>query len=821
MGWGGILGFEYGVVQAPLGPDISGPRLVAAVANAGGIGLLRAPDKDSPHVVKELIKQTRALTSKPFGIGVVLAFPHSGTIKAILEEKLAVMQVYWGEFSKERVAEAHAAGVKVIHQQLQQASRDSLVEGLPTVRSPTGVCEPCQLGKQHRVAFPKQASTRASAPLALVHTDLCGPMSTSSLSGLCYMLVLVDDFSRYTWVSFLKLKSEAFGSIRDWKAMVEKEKDLKVKSIRSDRGGEFLSENFARWCKSEGIRRQLTTPYTPSQNGVVERKNRTIMEMARAMLAHASLPRSYWAEACNTAVYIQNRSPTHALQDMTPFQAYYGRKPTVSHFRVFGCSDFVHIPKEKRQKLDFKSRKLLFLGYSAESDAYRLYDPDTRTTTVSRDVVFDESFITSAEGAAAQPIPILPPPSLPDPPASPVITPSTSHPVPPIQSPDVSPDHALSDSDSDLDVTDATPEVDLAPPRREKRIPGWLYSTVASSRVTELPVPPPAGLPRQTMALYLRGMTPQIQGLHMPIDGSPDLVEQEYVDDTMIFCQYDSDTLDRLQSTLFFAVLVPSGSLINWHNSSGFVVGVDDVCTWGQHQGFTWVGSVAAAEKAAAAGVDALIVQGVEAGGHVINQEGLLSLLPAVVDALRGTNIPIIAAGGIADARGYVAALALGAQGVCLGTRFVASEESNAHPLYKQRLVEASNGDTQYTTLFGRARWPGAPHRIIKTPFYYKWKDELRDDENELHQPLIGQTVVYGEEKVVSRFSGIVPNQSARGDVESMVMYAGSGVGLIKDIQPAAMVVRGLVEGAQHIIEQRLVGIVQTSTGKLDSSTMV
>ncbi|MCO5600080.1 hypothetical protein L7F22_054188 [Adiantum nelumboides] len=280
--------------------------------------------------------------------------------------------------------------------QLQQAARDSLVEGLPTVRSPTGVCEPCQLGKQHRVAFPKQASTRASAPLALVHTALCGPMSTSSLSGLCYMLVLVDDFSRYTWVSFLKLKSEAFGSIRDWKAMVEKEKDLKVKSICSDRGGEFLSENFARWCKSEGIRRQRTTPYTPSQNGIVERKNRTIMEMARAMLAHASLPQSYWAEVCNTAVYIQNRSPTHALQDMTPFQAYYGRKPTVSHFRVFGCSAFVHIPKEKWQKLDFKSRKLLFLGYSAESDAYRLYDPDTRTTTVSRVVVFDESFITSA-----------------------------------------------------------------------------------------------------------------------------------------------------------------------------------------------------------------------------------------------------------------------------------------------------------------------------------------------------------------------------------------------------------------------------------------
>ncbi|MCO5575447.1 hypothetical protein L7F22_029248 [Adiantum nelumboides] len=115
------------------------------------------------------------------------------------------------------------------------------------------------------------------------------------------------------------------------------------------------------------------------------------------------------------------------------------------------------------------------------------------------------SALDRREGAAAQPIPILPPPSLPDSPASPVITPLTSHPVPPIQPPDVSPDHALSDSDSDLDVADATPEVDLAPPRREKRIPGWLYSTVASSGVTELLVPPPAGLPRRSAHLQKRG----------------------------------------------------------------------------------------------------------------------------------------------------------------------------------------------------------------------------------------------------------------------------------------------------------------------------
>ncbi|MCO5594147.1 hypothetical protein L7F22_048168 [Adiantum nelumboides] len=120
------------------------------------------------------------------------------------------------------------------------------------------------------------------------------------------------------------------------------------------------------------------------------------------------------------------------------------------------------------------------------------------------------------ERATAQPIPILPPPSLPDPPASPVITPSTSHPVPSIQPPDVSPDHALSDSDSDLDVADATPEVDAAPPRWEKRIPGWLYSTVASSGVTELPVPPPAGLPRRSARLRIGGRSARTTFLEDP-----------------------------------------------------------------------------------------------------------------------------------------------------------------------------------------------------------------------------------------------------------------------------------------------------------------
>ncbi|CAI9104060.1 OLC1v1002668C1 [Oldenlandia corymbosa var. corymbosa] len=127
MGWRGILGFEYGIVQAPLGPDISGPELVAAVANAGGLGFLRSPDWEDPEHVKNLIRKTRSLTDKPFGVGVVLAFPHKENIRAILEEKVAILQLYWGECSNETVEQAHEAGVKVVPQVCIKNLNQSLI----------------------------------------------------------------------------------------------------------------------------------------------------------------------------------------------------------------------------------------------------------------------------------------------------------------------------------------------------------------------------------------------------------------------------------------------------------------------------------------------------------------------------------------------------------------------------------------------------------------------------------------------------------------------------------------------------------------------
>jgi len=173
-------------------------------------------------------------------------------------------------------------------------------------------------------------------------------------------------------------------------------------------------------------------------------------------------------------------------------------------------------------------------------------------------------------------------------------------------------------------------------------------------------------------------------------------------------------------------------------------------------------------------------------------------LVPLVVDAVAPT--PVIAAGGIADARGLVAALALGAGAVVLGTRFVATPEANAHPLYKERLLQASEEDAVRTTLFGHG-WPDAPHRTLRTSFVREWTGrEARAQESLPDEPVIGQTRIAGQEQKVLRFQGMPPNREASGDIEAMNLAAGQSVGLVRELKPAATVIRELVDGAQQII---------------------
>ena len=179
---------------------------------------------------------------------------------------------------------------------LELLSKKSMVRGLPYIKHPDQFCEGCLLGKQFRNSFPKESYSRAKKPLELIHTDVCGPISLSSLGKNNYFLLFIDDFSRKTWVYFLKQKSEVFEAFKTFKAAVENESGQKIKALRSDRGGEFTSKEFQEFCAISRIRHFLTVPRSPQQNGVAERKNRTILDMARSMLKSKHLLKEFWAK---------------------------------------------------------------------------------------------------------------------------------------------------------------------------------------------------------------------------------------------------------------------------------------------------------------------------------------------------------------------------------------------------------------------------------------------------------------------------------------------------------------------------------------------
>ncbi|KAF3780856.1 putative nitronate monooxygenase [Nymphaea thermarum] len=212
------------------------------------------------------------------------------------------------------------------------------------------------------------------------------------------------------------------------------------------------------------------------------------------------------------------------------------------------------------------------------------------------------------------------------------------------------------------------------------------------------------------------------------------------------------------------------------------------------------VGSIKDAEKAIAAGVDCIIAQGVEAGGHIIGTVGLIALLPRVVDLVGDRDVTVVAAGSIADARGYVAALALGAKGICMGTRFVATKEAYAHDFYKHQLLQFTEADTDRTDLYSRATWR-AYVRCLNTPFHNQWRNAPESVENDDSQPIIGYSIINGGEAVLRRFNGNTPNPTTTGELENMVYYAGQGVGLITEILSAADVISTFVEYAKKIIK--------------------
>jgi transposase InsO family protein len=275
-------------------------------------------------------------------------------------------------------------------QALRKLGREEMVRGLPSIDQVDQMCEDCILAKQKRAPFPQAAKYRAQEELELVHGDLCGPISPSTPTGNVYFLLLVDDMSRFMWLTLLRSKADAPAAIMAFQARVERECGKKLKVLRTDNGGEFTSVEFGEHCAGEGIQRHFSAPYTPQQNGVVERRNQMVVSTARSILRARGMPNHFWGEAVHTAVFLLNRAPTAALKGRTPYQAWYGKKPTVHFLKVFGCVAYVKRLRPHLSKLEDRGQKVVFIGYQDGSKAYRFYDPVTERVHISRDAVFDE-----------------------------------------------------------------------------------------------------------------------------------------------------------------------------------------------------------------------------------------------------------------------------------------------------------------------------------------------------------------------------------------------------------------------------------------------
>lgn len=255
----------------------------------------------------------------------------------------------------------HARLGHVNFQALTLMQAADMVRGIPKFSQPKSVCTDCLMSKQTRRPFPSQSNYRAKTSLELVHIDLCGPITPPTAGGNKFFLLLVDDFTRMMWIYLLKSKDEALKMVKKFKLQVEKGTEKRVKMLRSDRGGEFCSRLFEEFCDENGIARQFTVPYSPQQNGIVERRNRTVVEMARSLLKQMKLSLNLWGEAVRHSVYLLNRLPTRSLTGKTPYETWKKKKPNLEHIRVFGCLCHMKIPGGQTTKLSDRSMPVVYL----------------------------------------------------------------------------------------------------------------------------------------------------------------------------------------------------------------------------------------------------------------------------------------------------------------------------------------------------------------------------------------------------------------------------------------------------------------------------
>ena len=342
--------------------------------------------------------------------------------------------------------------ILTLHRRLGHSSPDA-IRALFKAKAITGIqlhddlppfsCDSCEYAKMTRKAIRKEREAPPAQAFAEeIHTDVWGPSPTDSLGGRRYYVTFTDDYSRYTVVNILRTKDQAFDSYKAFSAWAKTQHGAQVKRLRSDRGGEFMSNAFTAYLGQQGTERRLTTADTPQHNGIAEALNRRLLERVRAMLHQAELPKYLWAEAIRHAVWLKNRTSTKAIGKTTPYERLYKKKPILSNLPEWGQSVWVYEPSGS--KLDARASQARWVGYDADSThAHRIYWPGKNVVSVERNVKFVPTSVitrspppsyTTATAPAAQQPPAAPqpPPAPPFAPPAPFIPPAPYAPYPPL-----------------------------------------------------------------------------------------------------------------------------------------------------------------------------------------------------------------------------------------------------------------------------------------------------------------------------------------------------------------------------------------------------
>ncbi|MBW0526256.1 hypothetical protein O181_065971 [Austropuccinia psidii MF-1] len=276
----------------------------------------------------------------------------------------------------------------IIHKRLGHPNNFVASKIFPNINFPNVSCVSCSLSKSHRLPFSGSFPTPANC-LDVIHMDICGPISPSSRGGNRYVFQLIDGYSRMRFIYLLKSKSETFSKFVEFQIFAKNQTGRQIKTVVSDNGGEFINSRFRELFLKKGINHQPTAPYTPQQNPVSERGNRTLFEKVRVMLQDYQVPSEWWGEASAMATFILNRTPSSAISFQTPISRWGSPGTDLSVLHPFGCSVVMHVPKERRtSKLNSTGVLCMLVGLTEAHHNYRLFNPLTGKVHISHDCTF-------------------------------------------------------------------------------------------------------------------------------------------------------------------------------------------------------------------------------------------------------------------------------------------------------------------------------------------------------------------------------------------------------------------------------------------------